>query len=70
MSDRKKIKKSLKAACWACGLTVADLCRELGISRQTAYDAWRSPDRFPIAAPKISERLNITHEKNAVTIAC
>lgn len=59
MANRECVKpKNLREACWKAGLTIAALCRELGISRQTAYDAWANPSLFPIAAPKLFKRLN------------
>lgn len=54
-----KCKKSLKAACWQNGMTISELCRRAGITRQTAYDAWEEPERFPIAAPKIFNLLKL-----------
>jgi len=48
-------KKSLKQTCWQFGTNVSALCRELGIARQTAYDAWRNPSLCPLAALKIAE---------------
>jgi len=68
MTALQKSKKSLASeirglslwqACGSVHLTVTGLCKELSISRQTAYDAWKNPDLFPIAAPKIFARLNI-----------
>jgi transcriptional regulator of acetoin/glycerol metabolism len=58
MSPSKKSKqKSLKQACWRAGTNITALCRELGIARQTAYAAYKSPKLFPIAAPKIFNRI-------------
>ena len=55
-----KNRKKLSRWCHEAGFSgVAGLCRELGISRQTAYDAVTTPDQFPVAAPKIFKALNL-----------
>jgi len=61
MSDLKKVnKKSLRNACWERQMTVSELCRRLGISRQTAYCAWNNPTPFPVAAPKLFKELELS----------
>jgi hypothetical protein len=61
MPELKQIKrKTLKTLCYeATGKHIAELCRELRISRQTAYAAFRRPELFPIAAPKLFRRLGL-----------
>jgi len=54
----KSNKKSLKQTCWRFGTNVSALCRDLGIARQTAYDAWRDPALCPLAAAKIAEHFS------------
>jgi DNA-binding transcriptional regulator YiaG len=56
---------SLRQACWQRGLSVTALCRQLNISRNTAYEAWEEPQRYPVAAPLIFSTLGITNgQKN------
>lgn len=56
MPDLKKInRKSLRRLCHVAGFDggVAGLCRALKISRNTAYEAVTTPNRYPHAYPKI-----------------
>ena len=61
MASKQKVKaeKTLRTACWRRGITVVELCRRVGVTRQTAYEAWRMPELFPKAAPKIFTELGI-----------
>jgi hypothetical protein len=60
MRDKAKVKRiTLREACWAVGITITALCRELGIARFTAYEAWQEPQKFPRAWPRIAERLGL-----------
>jgi hypothetical protein len=60
MSVAKKInRKNLSALCHTAGFRgVSGLCRSLGISRNTAYEAVTMPERYPVAFPKILKALN------------
>jgi len=62
MPAQEKFKQKLKTACWEKGLTISELARQLGISRQTAYHAWLAPEKFPLAAPRIFNRLKISQD--------
>ena len=64
LSRKVKKEKTLRHACWTCGFSVTALCSNLGISRNTAYEAWLQPARFPVAAPKIFSALGINNGKN------
>jgi hypothetical protein len=63
--SEKSNPKSLKQACWAVGATVTAVCVELGISRQTAYDAWANPALVPLAAQKLFARLKLNENQTA-----
>jgi hypothetical protein len=52
-------RKNLRRFCHVAGFGgVSHLCRELGISRQTAYEAVSEPRKFPSAYPRILRALN------------
>jgi len=58
----KRIKaqdRNLKTACWGIGKTVTAVCVDLGISRNTAYEAFKDPKKFPKAAPKLFAVLDV-----------
>jgi hypothetical protein len=51
-------RKNLKRYCCIAGFTgVSALCREIKISRNTAYEAIDAPTRYPVAYPKILRAL-------------
>lgn len=66
MATRKKEQsKTLKDACWRAGYSVTEICRALGFSRNTAYEAWKNPSRYPMAAPKLFNFLSHDqHQRN------
>lgn len=55
-------RKNLKHACWRAGLSVTQLCKELGYARNTAYEAMSRPEAYPHAHKRIIERLNLSHD--------
>lgn len=61
MSSAVKInRKNLARLCHAAGFRgVTGLCRELEISRNTAYEAVERPQNYPIAFPKIRKALKL-----------
>ena len=61
MPTEKKInRKSLRRLCHVAGFDggISGLCRSLGISRNTAYEAVTTPHRYPHAYPKIVNALS------------
>jgi hypothetical protein len=43
---------------------ITGMCKALGITRQTAYEAVTTPKKFPHATPKIEKALNAYVEAN------
>ncbi len=63
MSTQKKNQpKTLKNACWQAGYSITEISKALGMTRFTAYRAWKNPELFPFAAPKLFDFLG--HERN------
>ena len=47
------LEKYIRERCRLLGLTLAELCREAGISRQTLYDCW-AVDKYPSTATLVA----------------
>jgi len=60
MPDYKKVnRKNLRRLCHLAGFDgVSGLCRKLEISRNTAYEAVTTPEKYPVAYPQILKALN------------
>jgi hypothetical protein len=60
MSNPNKInRKDLRRLSHLAGFAgVSDLCRSIGITRNTAYEAVTVPAKYPKAFPKIIKALN------------
>ena len=60
MSPNRKVNsKNLRQMCHVAGFNgISGLCKNLGISRNTAYLAVKFPNQFPKAFPKIIKALN------------
>jgi len=56
-ASKKSKEKSLKEACWAIGKTITQVCKDLRISRWTAYRAWGGDTRVPEAAASLFEKV-------------